>query len=254
MIEIYTESFAGIETLHAVPAGKKYQPLPCVLFYHGFTSSRTVYSYFAVALAQAGLRVVMPDAARHGARYDGDEKTRIRQFWQILHQNMLEFPALRDALVEARLVSEGRLGVGGASMGGMTALGVMTHYPQARSVACLMGSGYYLSLAHTLFPPLEVHNPEQQRQFDEILRPLAAYEVRHQLANIADRPLLLWHGEEDDVVPAMETRRLQQALQAQGLDGNLTCLWQPGVKHRITPEALDATVRFFATTLQVTPA
>jgi hypothetical protein len=31
----------------------------------------------------------------------------------------------------------------------------------------------------------------------------------------------------------------------EGLDGNLTCLWEPGVRHRITPTALDATVAFF---------
>jgi fermentation-respiration switch protein FrsA (DUF1100 family) len=43
--------------------------LPCIVFYHGFTSSKLVYSYFAVALAEAGFRVIMPDAPEHGARY-----------------------------------------------------------------------------------------------------------------------------------------------------------------------------------------
>ena len=42
MIEIYTEQLAGSEVLHAVPAGKKQQALPTVLFYHGFTSSKRV--------------------------------------------------------------------------------------------------------------------------------------------------------------------------------------------------------------------
>ena len=65
------------------------------------------------------------------------------------------------------------------------------------------------------------------------------------LARLSDRPLLLWHGEEDDVVPAGETFRLQQALHDAGLDTHLTCLWQAGVRHRITPEALDDTVAFF---------
>ena len=58
-------------------------------------------------------------------------------------------------------------------------------------------------------------------------------------------PLLLWHGQDDDVVPAVETFRLQQALIQAGLDNNLTCLWEAGVRHRITPEALAATVTFF---------
>ena len=61
MIEIDVRHFAGIETLHAFPAGKGEQPLPCIVFYHGFTSSKLVYSYFAVALAQAGFRVVMQE-------------------------------------------------------------------------------------------------------------------------------------------------------------------------------------------------
>jgi predicted esterase len=60
---------------------------------------------------------------------------------------------------------------------------------------------------------------------------------------------MLWHGEDDDVVPAAESFRLQQALQQQGLDGRLTFQWQAGVRHRITPEALDATVAFFRQTL-----
>ncbi|MNI83047.1 esterase [compost metagenome] len=47
------------------------------------------------------------------------------------------------------------------------------------------------------------------------------------------------------MVPAVETFRLQQALIQAGLDNSLTCLWEAGVRHRITPEALAATVAFF---------
>jgi len=245
MIELQTEQFAGIEALHAFPAGKGAEPLPCIIFYHGFTSSKLVYSYFAVALAQAGFRVVMPDAPDHGARFRGDARLRLRRFWQILQGNLEEFPALHEALTQRGLIDARRLAVGGASMGGMTALGIMTRHPQVRCVASLMGSGYFTSLARTLFPPLEVATPEQQREFDAIVAPLAQWEVSTQLERLADRPLLLWHGEEDDVVPAAESFRLQQALQEAGLDAQLTWLWEAGVKHRITPQALEATADFF---------
>ena len=57
--------------------------------------------------------------------------------------------------------------------------------------------------------------------------------------------LLSGVGEDDDVVPAGETFRLQQALRDAGLDEQLTCVWQSGVRHRITPEALASTVTFF---------
>lgn len=71
------------------------KPLPVIVFYHGFTSSKLVYSYFAVALAEAGFRVIMPDAAEHGARFYGDDAGRMQRFWPILRQNFLEFPALQ---------------------------------------------------------------------------------------------------------------------------------------------------------------
>lgn len=246
MIEIQTDHFAGNEALHAFPAGKGQQPLPCVVFYHGFTSSKLVYSYFAVALAQAGFRVIMPDAPDHGARFSGNAERRLRQFWQILQGNLEEFAALRDALHQSNLIEENRLAVGGASMGGMTALGIMTRHPEVRCVASLMGSGYFTSLARTLFPPLEVTNAAQQETFDAILAPLAKWEVTDQLERVADRPLLLWHGEADDVVPAAESFRLRQALADEQRDARLTTLWEAGVAHRITPQALEATVGFFS--------
>lgn len=246
MIELQVEQFAGVETLHAFPAGKRAKPLPCVVFYHGFTSSKLVYSYFAVALAQAGFRVVMPDAPDHGARFSGDVERRLHQFWQILQGNIEEFTVLRDALEHLELIDNQRLAVGGASMGAMAALGIMTQHPEVRCVASLMGSGYFTSLARTLFPPLAVTTPEQQREFDTIIAPLSRWDASTQLAHIADRPLLLWHGEQDDVVPATESFRLQQALQEEGLDAHLTYQWEAGVTHRITPQALSATTDFFS--------
>lgn len=236
MIELETRRLGDREILHAFPTGKSEQPLPVVVFYHGFTSSKLVYSYFAVALAQAGFRVVMPDAPDHGARFSGNEQARLGQFWQILHGSLTEFAGLRDALFEAGLVENDRLAVAGASMGGMTALGIMTHHSEVKSVACLMGSGYFTSLSKTLFPS---QNPE------DIDAALVEWDVTHALPHLANRPLLLWHGDADDVVPPDGTFRLQQALKNEGLDGNLTCLWEAGVRHRITPTALDATVSFF---------
>ena len=123
-------------------------------------------------------------------------------------------------------------------MGGMTALGIMARYPQVSCVACLMGSGYFISLGKSLFPPQVLDL--------ESLNKLADYDISHQLEKAGNRPLMLWHGEEDDVVPAAETWRLQQALIEKGLDKQLLCLREPGVKHRITPSALEATSRFFS--------
>ena len=48
---------------------------------------KLVYSYFAVALAEAGFRSLCPMRPEHGARYQGDEQGRMQRFWPILMQN-----------------------------------------------------------------------------------------------------------------------------------------------------------------------
>ncbi|HKS33260.1 MAG TPA: esterase [Enterobacteriaceae bacterium] len=237
MIELQSMTLAGQPILHAFPTGKATAPLPCVVFYHGFTSSGLVYSYFAVALAQAGFRVVMPDAPDHGARFSGHTQERLLRFWHILQQSLEEFASLRDALLAQGWIDDDRLAVAGASMGGMTALGIMARHPEVRCVASLMGSGSFSELSRTLFPPEDAARKTVMAQ-------LAGDEPFRRLARLADRPLLLWHGDADDVVPAAESFRLQQALQQAGLDANLTCEWQAGVRHRITPEALGCAVDF----------
>ena len=100
MIALEMRNLGGGEILHACPQESLDKPLPCIVFYHGFTSSKLVYSYFAVALAEAGFRVIMPDAPEHGARYQGDEAGRMQRFWPILQQNFREFPALREAIID----------------------------------------------------------------------------------------------------------------------------------------------------------
>lgn len=233
MIELEFRSLSGNEVLTAYPQGAAKEALPCIIFYHGYTSSKRVYSYFAVTLAEAGFRVIIPEAEDHGSRFSGNEARRLQRFWPILVNNFHEFPALHRAIVDEGWLLDGRLGVGGASMGGMTALGLAANHPEIQGAASLMGSGYLLPLSKTLFPSVEM--PDD----------LARWDVEDKLEALANRPLLLWHGEDDDVVPAADSHRLQQVLAQQGRDGLLTCAWQSGVSHRITPEALDATVNFF---------
>jgi fermentation-respiration switch protein FrsA (DUF1100 family) len=250
MIEIYDEWVGDIAVIHAVPAGQHDKPLPTVFFYHGYTSSKEVYSYFAYALAKAGFRVVLPDAPMHGERFDGNEQKRLAQFWEILQRNIDELPAIKERFQQRGLIAGDRIGVAGASMGGMTTLGAMTRYPWIKAAASLMGAGYFSSLAQTLFPPLdEQGNSLNAASFAARIAPLADYSVDHRLESFAKRPLLLWHGDADDVVPATESLHLANELRQRGWDKQLTFLTEPGVKHRITPAALSATAAFFQRSL-----
>ncbi|HBP95247.1 MAG TPA: esterase, partial [Pantoea agglomerans] len=167
------------------------------------------------------------------------------RFWEILKQNIDELPQLESALRADDLIAGERLAVAGASMGGMTALGAMARYPQIQSVACLMGSGYFMQLSQSLFPPLVADTPEQQAQFAARMAPLADYDPCNRLEALANRPLLLWHGEADEVVPWAESVRLERALRDNGLAQHLTSLSEKQIGHKITPSALTALVSFF---------
>ncbi|MEC5344432.1 esterase [Brenneria populi] len=246
MVEMFEEVIgSGIAALHAVPAGKREQPLPTLFFFHGYLSSKEVYSYFGYALAAAGFRVILPDAAMHGARYDGDEGRRLRHFWDILQSNIHELPDYADAYRRRGLIADQRIGVCGASLGGMSALGCMARYPWISSVAAFMGSGYFSTLSRSLYPPAPAGSEGADVALRRLSDTLAEYDVSSRLEALADRPLLLWHGEADEVVPAQESARLHQALKESRQDSRLTYLTEAGVTHRITPLALRAGVDFF---------
>lgn len=246
MVEMFEDVIgSGIAAIHAVPAGKREQPLPTLFFFHGYLSSKEVYSYFGYALAAAGFRVILPDALMHGARYDGDDAHRLRHFWDILQSNIQELPDYVDAYRQRGLIADERIGVCGASLGGMSALGCMARYPWISSVAAFMGSGYFSTLSQTLYPPVVAAEEGAEQVLRKLSATLAEYDVSSRLETLAGRPLLLWHGDADDVVPAAESARLSQTLKARHLDSNLTYLTEAGVKHRITPSALQAGVDFF---------
>ncbi|MDU6412395.1 MAG: esterase [Yersiniaceae bacterium] len=245
MIEMFQEKVNGIELIHAAPAGKQGIPLPTLFFYHGFTSSKEVYSYFGYALAQAGFRVIMPDAAMHGARYDNDAETRLGHFWEILRSNIDELPGLKAAYQQQGLLIEGKIGVCGASMGGMTTLGALGRYPWINAAASFMGSAYFHSLSRRLFVPRQGGQPLRGEALAQRLAFLEEYDMSAALEPLGNRPLLLWHGEADDLVPAEESARLRRALQQAGRDTHLTCLTEPQIGHKITPAALQAGVAFF---------
>jgi hypothetical protein len=250
MVEMHDERAGNIAVIHAVPAGQYEQPLPTVFFYHGYTSSKEVYAYFAYALAKAGFRAVLPDCDMHGERFDGNETRRLAHFWEILKTNVDELPALKRHFERRGLIAEQRVGVAGASMGAMTSLGAFTRYPWVKATASLMGSGYFTSLARTLYPPLdEQGQPLDEATFAARIALLADYGVEHHWDSFAGRPLLFWHGEADDVVPAAESERLASELRLRGLSQRLTYLTEAGVRHRITPGALAATVTFFQRSL-----
>jgi hypothetical protein len=249
MVEMYEETVEGIQVIHAVPAGQYQQPLPTIFFYHGFLSSKEIYSYFGYTLAKAGFRVILPDALMHGARAEKDDARTVANFWGILQNNIDELAILKDVFVGRGLADPQRLGVGGVSMGGMTTMAALVKFPWVKAAANLMGSGYFARLSHHLFPAFNAGDIVQRDVFEREAGPLLSLDIGGKAALIADIPLFVWHGEEDDVVPFAESQRLREELADSGADANLTFISEAGAKHKVSVHALAEATAFFAAKL-----
>ncbi|MEG3133248.1 esterase [Rouxiella sp. T17] len=245
MVEMYEENVEGIQIIHAVPAGKYHQKLPTVFFYHGFTSSKELYSYFGYNLAKAGYRVILPDALMHGARAESDHSVLLSHFWRILQNNVSDLALLKETFVARGLADEARLGVGGVSMGGMTTLAALVHFPWVKAAASLMGSGYFISLSDHLFPPTHLSRAAFEAQTSLLL----GCDISDKIALIAQKPLLVWHGEKDDVVPFIESAKLKQALEEYNEGANLTFISEPEASHKVSVSASNRTTDFFVSHL-----
>lgn len=246
MIGMVEEDMAGIPAIHVAPMEKLDKPLPTVFLFHGFTSSKELTVYLGYMMAKAGIRVILPEADRHGARFDGDEAARQLQFWDIIKRNIDELPGYCDLYAARGLIDQGRIGVAGTSMGGFTALGCMVRHYWIKAVAAYMGSGYFLDLSRTLCPPEGHFNPALAGRHAARMQALSAYEVPGHLDRIGNRPLLLWHGERDDIVPFSESLRLRDALASRGLNGNLKLISEPNAAHKLSMAATVAGMEFFA--------
>lgn len=235
---------AGLPALHAAPDEFFDAPLPTVLVCHGFTRSKELDSNLAVMLARAGLRAVLPEADGHGERFDGDAAQRLTRFWDIVRRCVDELPLLRDALCERGWVQGGRIAVAGLSMGGFVALGGLARHGWLRAGVSWMGAGHYLDLARTLYPPLGAYTAATAAGHEARMAPLADYDPSRHLAQLASRPLLLWHGVRDEVVPFNESARLHAELVRRGLARQLEFVADPNATHKLPVAGAQAGVDF----------
>lgn len=246
-VSMMQDDIDGIPAIHAVLADRVAEPLPTIFFFHGFnTSSKEITCYFGYMLALAGFRVVLPEADGHGDRFDGDEAARFGRFWDIVKRSIDELPRLREHCAARGLIDGDRVGIGGTSMGGFVALGALARHDWVRAAASYMGSGYYLDLSRTLFPPLGAWSEANAAQHAERMAPLRDYDITNRFERLGTRPLFVWHGERDDVVPFAEAARLRDDLTQRGLATRLEFIAEPLAGHRITNKSAVAGVRFFS--------
>ncbi|WP_339230928.1 esterase [Oceanobacillus sp. FSL K6-2867] len=249
MIGIYTETIQTIPSLVVVDAEKKNEALPIIAYFHGFTSAKEHNLSLAYLLAEKGFRVVLPDSMYHGEREPDIPKLKRQvSFWDIVMQNVKELAVIKKYFEEKDLILDGRFGVAGTSMGGITTSAALTQYPWIKAAAILMGSPKITTYAKTLVESFKkVGNlPVTEEMIENLYEQLKKYDLSKQPEKLNDRPLLFWHGEIDSVVPFDHSYTFYDEVYAVYQNkNNIKFIKEPNQNHKVSRSAILETVKWF---------
>lgn len=209
------EIWEGIPLLNAAPENRFEEALPTVVFFHGHMSAKEHNLHYAYQLVNKGMRVIMPDAHLHGDRDEGlDEIQMSLRFWEIVLTSIEELAAIHTIIDEKKL-AKGEIGIGGTSMGGITALGALTVYPWIKAASVMMGAANYVQLAKAQMAQFESKGfklPITDEERKKMLDTLARFDGTKNRTAFKQRPLFFWHGEQDTTVPFDPTFNFYNAL------------------------------------------
>lgn len=199
-LTIKEHTLGTIPILEVVPEEYENEKLPLIIYYHGWQSQKELTLTQGRYLAREGFRVILPDAFNHGKRKNPMTDIPSLTFWQSIHTNLFEFGYIVDTF-QKRGLADDRIGVGGVSMGGMTTTALLTHHPEIKAAACVMGTPKLVAYRERIFQ----HASQMDRFFpidyNHLLNWIPAYDLSLNMDTLADRPLLVWHGTQDVVVP-----------------------------------------------------
>lgn len=138
-VVVRKRTVGNIPLLEVVAEDKIYEPLPLIIYYHGWQTAKELVLTQGRKLAAQQFRVLLPDAANHGERKTKNSEIPSLTFWDSIQTNLYEFGYLVDYFENLGLVL-GKIGVGGISMGGITTCMLLTQHPEINVAACVMGS------------------------------------------------------------------------------------------------------------------
>ncbi|MFC4559286.1 alpha/beta fold hydrolase [Virgibacillus kekensis] len=249
MIGVYHHKLKTIPGLIVVDSEKENQPLPTVTYFHGFTSAKEHNLPLAFLLAEKGFRVVLPDSMYHGEREV--EISAIKKqisFWDIVMENIKEVKDVRDALDEEGLLLDGRFGLAGTSMGGITTAAALTQYPWVKAAGVLMGSPKITTYAKTLVNSFKKMGdlPVSDEVIDQLYVQLGYYDLSIQPEKLQERPLFFWHGENDAVVPFDHSYTFyEDAKELYKNKENIRFIKESNCDHKVSRFAILETVKWF---------
>ena len=244
-VVVRKRTVGNIPLLEVVAEDKIYEPLPLIIYYHGWQTAKELVLTQGRKLAAKNFRVLLPDAANHGERKTKTSEIPSLTFWDSIQTNLYEFGFLVDYFENLGLVM-GKIGVGGISMGGITTCMLLTQHPEINVAACVMGSPAPIKYRERIAMhagELGFYLPKDYRQLTSWLE---EYDLSLAPEKVAGRPLFFWHGTEDEKVPYQHTADF---IKANSQD-NITFV-SAEERHFVQIATMDQITEFFADNLGI---
>ncbi len=251
MVIVEKRKVANIPVLEIVSKNLFNEAVPTVFFFHGFTSAKEHNLHYAYLMAEKNLRVVLPDADFHGDRsksVSGEELA--FHFWEIILQNISELEQLKDEFVRSGRTLKEKIGVAGTSMGGITTFGALAKYDWITAGVSLMGNPAYEHFARHLVEGLREQGyqlPYTEDELEEEYKKLQPFDLSMQPEKLNRRPLMIWHGKKDTVVPYIDAYKFYERVKKNYHDipDKIAFILDEKAGHKVSREGLLKTVGWF---------
>ena len=216
-----------------------------IVLYHGWSSNKESQRMRGFILASVGYRVVMPDAMHHGERdpFDSYGFERGYELWETVFKSIEEWETLISALDKKYGIATDKIGVIGNSMGGITASGIYTQNDYIKALVVLNGSMAWEHTNKTIRDLIDVAMTEESKYIEG---KIAKIDPISNTDLILDRPILLLHGDSDEVVPVASQRRFFQYINPKYKDQDkIKFIEYPGLNHLVTTNMMEDSIVFF---------
>lgn len=245
MIKIYRRLLQDVPILEVVKEENRYQQVPLVVFYHGWRSDKELVLTQARKLADKNIRVVLPDAMNHGQRIHDISSIPSFTFWSTIQGNIAEFALIESFYQKRELIKDNKIGVGGYSMGGMTTGALLTQHPEITAATIIMGSPKLNEYAKLVRDSAKKHNLYIPEDMQKLTSWINNYDLSLMPEKINKRPLLFWHGTDDERIPYQQSKSFFDDIQGQPYAEQVAFITGYKAKHLVEPPLMDKIANFF---------
>ncbi len=235
-----------VPVLELVPDHKINEALPLVIYYHGWHTKKELALTAGKKIANKNIRVIIPDSMYHGERQiENNSKIPSFRFWSTIQYNLSEFSLILDFYKKRDIIQDNQIGVAGFSMGGMTTAGLLTHFPEIKAAAILMGSPNYKHFISRVKTYLINESTYPATVFDDVLSWTKAFDLNEQPEKIDGRPLYFWHGTKDEKLPYEATFAFFDQHKDTTYGNNMSFETGVGEPHILRIDIMNRTADFF---------